>query len=253
VDVELRGDLAVVAMGSAGVALIDVSEPAAPVTIGTYDTSGLAMGLGVDGDLLYVADWDDIEVLDIGDPTQPVLVGREVTPVRAMGLTAADGLIHLADWARYRIYRHGPTTRGDISAPRAVEFGDVPDGAAIDTTITIANTGGGPLTVTEVLSFDPLFEVLPPASFVVPPSGSHDLTIRYHNTNPGYDVTVLRISSDDTDEPLRLLPVTGEPDPHDLDLGEPAPLFSLYDLDGVLHRLRQYRGRVVVLAFFANW
>ena len=253
VDVTLHDDLALVAMGSAGVELIDVSEPAAPVPVGSYDSSGLAITIDTDGDLLYIADWDDLEVVDIGDPAAPVLVGREETPVRAMGLAAADGLAYVADWSRLRIYRHGPTSAGDISAPLALEFGDVPDGVATDSTITIANTGGGTLTVTEVISFDPLFEVLPPASFTVPPGGEHPVTIRYHNTQPGYDTSVLRIDSDDRDEPRLILPLSGEPDPHDLDLGEPAIPFSLYDIEGTLHRLQQYRGRVVVLAFFANW
>ncbi|MBD3221868.1 hypothetical protein GF314_11565 [bacterium] len=253
VDVVLHGDIAVVAMGSAGLELVDVGDPAQPATVGTYDTTGLAITVDVDEDLAHVADWDDIEVINIADPAAPVLVGRENTPVRAMGLAAGDGLVHLADWSRYRIYRHGPSSKGDIEPPLVLEFGDVPAGAVADSTVTIANTGGAPLTVTEVLSFDARFEVLPPASFVVPPGGEHPLTIRYHNDEPGYDVTVLRIDSDDTDEPRHLLPVTGEPDPNDLNLGDPAPPFSLYDMDGVLHRLGQYRGRVVVLAFFANW
>lgn len=36
-------------------------------------------------------------------------------------------------------------------------------------------------------------------------------------------------------------------------LGQPAPPLSLPDLDGTLHRLSDYRGRRVVLNFWASW
>jgi peroxiredoxin len=36
-------------------------------------------------------------------------------------------------------------------------------------------------------------------------------------------------------------------------LGQPAPALSLPDLDGTLHRLSDYRGRRVVLNFWASW
>ena len=47
--------------------------------------------------------------------------------------------------------------------------------------------------------------------------------------------------------------MTGEPDPGDLEIGDEAPNFALLDLDGKPYRLSQQRGKVVVLAFFANW
>jgi len=253
VDVALHGDVAVIVSGSAGLELVDISDPTAPVQLGHYNTSALAITVAVDGDRAYVADWDDIEVVDISVPTAPVAVGRENTPVRVMGLDARDNLVYVADWAQMRIYDFGPTARGDIELPVIIEFGDVPSGVAIDTTFTVANTGGGILNVTNIQTFDETYIVSPPLSFSLAPGESRDVPLRYDNQEPGFDVTFIRVDSDDTDESEVIFPVTGEPDPGDLELGDEAPNFALFDLDGTPHRLSQQRGRVVVLAFFANW
>jgi len=43
------------------------------------------------------------------------------------------------------------------------------------------------------------------------------------------------------------------PSPHRATIGEPAPDFTLPNLDGQKVRLSQFRGKVVVLTFFASW
>jgi len=45
-----------------------------------------------------------------------------------------------------------------------------------------------------------------------------------------------------------LLPLAAFPDPPAI--GEPAPAFALQGSDGMTHRLEDYRGRFVVLAWF---
>jgi thiol-disulfide isomerase/thioredoxin len=39
----------------------------------------------------------------------------------------------------------------------------------------------------------------------------------------------------------------------DLSIGSKAPDFELYDLDGVVHKLSDYKGQPVVLNFWATW
>ncbi len=252
-DVAVAGSVAAVALGSAGIALHDVTDPASPVPLAEYDTPGLAMTLDLAGDRLFVADWDQVEVVDISEPSAPVAAGRENTPVRAMGLAARDSRVFVADWARLRIYDHGPTTRGDIELPTWFDFGAAPLGAVIDTVLTVGNTGGGPLTVTDIAVFADAFELTPPVSFTVPAGASRDVPVRYRNDALGADLTFMRVESDDTDEGEVTFPVSGEPDASALGIGDPAPPFTLEDLGGVTHDLAQYQGRVVVLAFFANW
>ena len=63
----------------------------------------------------------------------------------------------------------------------------------------------------------------------------------------------MRIDSNDPDEDVILFPMTGDDNPDNLDLGQPAPDFTLTDMEGVTHNLHDLQGRVVVMAFFANW
>lgn len=55
-DLKVDGDLAFVARGSNGVAMVDVSDPLSPTIVGAAPTLGAALSLFVVGDLLFVAD-----------------------------------------------------------------------------------------------------------------------------------------------------------------------------------------------------
>jgi len=253
VDVVLTGDLAILAMGSAGVDVVDVSDPAAPVWRGRYDSSGLAITVDAVGDRVFVADWDDVEVVDVSNPGQPVAAGFEDTPVRAMGLAADEDRVYVADWAKLRIYDFGATSQGDLQVPESMVFGRVDHGGVVDTTVTVANTGGGSLLVTDVQVFDDAFELQPPLNFVLGPGDSRDVPLRYTRGTNLFDATFLRVDAEDSDEPFINVPVTAGRNPSDLNVGQGAPNFTLQDMDGAPHTLSQYLGKVVVLAFFANW
>ena len=58
VAVNRAGTIAVTAMGAAGVWVIDLGNPAAPVRRAVFDTAGIAFGVALDdaGSLAYVAD-----------------------------------------------------------------------------------------------------------------------------------------------------------------------------------------------------
>lgn len=254
VDVAIRGTIAAVCVGSAGLDLFDLSSPLAPVLVSTINTSGLAITAAIAGDVVHVADWDDVESFDISDPAAPTFRGGEDTPVRAMGLDARTDLVVVADWSRLRTYRPGPSQRGDIQVPvESIGFGFVPIGATVDTTITVGNTGNAPLTVTSVSDFGANFEVVTPGPFVIPAGDTAPLTIRFTHQTPGYEATIIRIDSDDTDEAQITFPITADDNPSLLDVGNPAPDWNLADTEFVVHRLSAQQGRVVVMAFFANW
>ena len=88
---------------------------------------------------------------------------------------------------------------------------------------------------------------------MVPPGGSHAVALRFTPAAEGYAATFVEVRSDDGDEPELSFPVWSDDNPTILDIGDPAPDFTLPDLDGVPHTLSDYLGRVVVLAFWANW
>ena len=254
VDIEVSGDVAVVCSGSAGIDIFDVGDPAAPVLVGSANTSGLAITAAIAGDLVYVADWDDVEIFDISIPSAPTPVGGEDTPVRAMGLDARSDLVVVADWSRLRLYIPGPTTLGDIHVTnKSINLGNVPVGATTDTIFTIGNTGGGPVHVTLVEDFGDNFTILDPGPFTIPAGSTRDVGVRFFHAAPGYDATFIKITSDDSDEGSLTFPIQADDNPQQLALGRIAPDFTHLDVGGVPHSLSDYRGRVVVMAFFANW
>jgi hypothetical protein len=70
-----------------GLRVIDVSNPAAPVEVGSIDTPDLACDVSVVGGLTYVADGTSgLRVVDVSDPAAPVEVGSIDTPGNARGV-----------------------------------------------------------------------------------------------------------------------------------------------------------------------
>jgi len=254
VDIDVSGTTVVVCNGSAGIDIFDVSDPTAPVLVGSANTSGLAITAAIAGTLVYVADWDDVETFDISNPAFPIPVGGEDTPVRAMGLDARSDLVIVADWSQLRLYSTGPTTRGDIHVTtKSINFGNVPVGATVDTSFTIGNTGGGAVNVSLVEDFGANFTILDPGPFTIPVGGTQEVGVRFFHAAAGYDATFIKITSDDSDEDVISFPVQADDNPQVLSLGNIAPDFTHFDTESARHSLSDYRGRVVVMAFFANW
>lgn len=72
----VRGDLAYVTAGDAGLNIFDVSNPADPFRVGFYDTPGIANDVYVSGVYAYIADDDQgLRVVDITNPTTLYEVG----------------------------------------------------------------------------------------------------------------------------------------------------------------------------------
>jgi hypothetical protein len=87
------------ASGAAGVHVVDVRNPAAPVHSITFDSSGNARRLRLSGNLLYLADGlGGLRVLDVSNPAAPTLVGAYQTAgpaqaiaVNGQSVTVLDG------------------------------------------------------------------------------------------------------------------------------------------------------------------
>ncbi len=254
VDFNEAAGLIAVACGSAGVDIFDAGDPGAPVWVGNYDSSGLAISIAIDNGRCYVADWDDVEVIDLSWPASPSQTGFEVTPVRTMGLAAADDLVYVADWSRFRSYEYGEPSGADLGLDvEQVVFPDAPIGVTVDTTVTVRNTGGADLQVTNIETYADQFTVDPPLFFTLSPGEFHEVGLHYTRQGSGYEATFLSVQALDPDEPQFNIPIKAHDDPNNLDIGEAAPDFTLMDMDGISHSLSDYLGKVVVLAFFANW
>jgi hypothetical protein len=74
-----------------GLRILDISVPSNPTEISYYETPGVAFGLYIDGNRVYVADdWCGLRVIDISEPKTPFEVGHFQTPGYAWGVYVAD-------------------------------------------------------------------------------------------------------------------------------------------------------------------
>lgn len=72
----LAGNTAYVPDATAGLQIVDVSNPASPVSLGTFDSAGMAMDIQLIGSRGYLADGDQgFAILDLTNPSNPTLLG----------------------------------------------------------------------------------------------------------------------------------------------------------------------------------
>ncbi|MBL4699164.1 MAG: hypothetical protein JKX70_10060 [Phycisphaerales bacterium] len=71
-EIVVDGDRVYVMVGLEGLRIYDVSDPIAPVLVGSYPETGRIV---VDGDRVYIARDYGIDVLDVSDPAAPVSLG----------------------------------------------------------------------------------------------------------------------------------------------------------------------------------
>jgi hypothetical protein len=89
---------AYVADGSAGLSVVDVSEPATPVEVGSCDTPGYTWDVAIAGSYAYVADeGSGLRVVDVSDPAAPVEVGSCETPGFSHSVAVVGDYAYVAD------------------------------------------------------------------------------------------------------------------------------------------------------------
>ncbi|MCL6432257.1 MAG: hypothetical protein K6V36_15585, partial [Anaerolineae bacterium] len=120
------GSYAYVAAHSAGLRVIDVSNPASPTEVGFCATPGYAYDVAVAGRYAYVADGDaGLRVVDVSNPSSPTEIGSCDTPGTCEGVAVAGSYAFVADGdAGLRIIDVSNPSR-----PAEVGFYDTPWGA----------------------------------------------------------------------------------------------------------------------------
>jgi hypothetical protein len=155
-DVVVAGDRAYVAAGTAGLAVVDVSDPERPELGALVDTPGEAMGVaasdaadaparrttGVPGDYVYLADGTDgVRVYDAGGTT-PVEVGTTGPLARpCLRLTEADGVLYVTSSVANRAYVYhdrGYLDAFDVRDPRNPERLTAPEGVRAGFAVVVA-------------------------------------------------------------------------------------------------------------------
>lgn len=251
-EVIVKNNRAFLACGLAGVDIIDVADPSAPQFLNNVAIGfGTVNHLDVDGDRLYAATWELVEIFDISDPLNPLLLGSEDTEVRAMGVAADNGRVLVADWWRLRTYSYTDAAAPDIQVrPVEYDFGFQGIGVPITRIFDIHNLGETALTISNIQGLATEF-VVSPSSIVVPPGEFAQVSVTFTPRVAGGLSSFLQFHSDDPDEALKEIRVWGGV--RRLAPGDSAIGFNLLDVNGTRHRLEDYRGKVVLLTFFASW
>ncbi len=114
-SVEARGDLAYVADGEGGLAVVDLADPAAPTLVTQLDLEGTAKDLVLRGERAYLALGSaGVGLVGLEDPRAPALLTTADTPGSALALAVGEGAdgLYVADWNDIRVF--------DISDPDAL-------------------------------------------------------------------------------------------------------------------------------------
>jgi len=92
-----RAGLAYVADGTAGLQIIDTTDPLNPVRVDSVDTPGYAWDVAVHDSLAYVADGSSgLQVVNVA-MQEPAIIGAADTPGEAVALSVVDTLVYVAD------------------------------------------------------------------------------------------------------------------------------------------------------------
>lgn len=114
ISLRVRGDRAVVAAGTAGVALVDIADPTAPRTVAVVAGVRFAYAADLQGERLYVAAGPQgLVVIDLSDESAPKVLGVARTPRFVRDVTVVDGRVWVLDRDRRRV------EVADLAAPRA--------------------------------------------------------------------------------------------------------------------------------------
>jgi hypothetical protein len=137
--------LAYAAQRFGGLTIANVTNPAAPILLGTYDPSGFGEGIDVVGDVAYLAAGSDgLLLIDVANPAAPALLGSFDTIGDARMVTVRNGVAWIADGTSRRAYAvdvsnpASPASIGHIVLPDHVQ-----DLASSGDLLYVAATSGG--------------------------------------------------------------------------------------------------------------
>jgi hypothetical protein len=103
--------LAYVADYGAGLRVLDLADPEAPLTVGSATTPGSAIGVTLVGTSAYLCASTQFVICDVANPAAPAVVGSAATPNGASAVAIAGNLAHVAGYVGFGIY--------DIADPAA--------------------------------------------------------------------------------------------------------------------------------------
>ncbi len=93
-DIEITHSHAFVTIYKAGLAVIDIADPAAPSLVASLPLHGKAQRIRLSGTTAYIVEGvEGVALVDISDPTQPVILSRILLPGTANDISISDSLL----------------------------------------------------------------------------------------------------------------------------------------------------------------
>ncbi len=243
---------------SGGVAVIELGD--APAVLGEHTVAGSPLDVARLGPgQVALAEWDALRGYDLSDPSQLVplfseTVVTENTHSRVLAVgTHDDGRRVLAgEWTGLHAYAFAPAAGPEVDLnPTSLHFGSVDVDETDARVLVVSNQGTTPLTVHDITGPPQVSVDEDERCFVVEPGQSTAVEIELKPTSELPLRTTVRVCSDDPDEPEAHAVLTANIG--GLGVGEPAPAFSLQDLEGNTWSSADLEGKVAVLAYFATF
>ena len=240
-------DHILVSNGSRGVAVFERSDPAAPSLQSQLKTGGSVTQTDAADGVLWAADHESVTAWDFSDPNDPRPLHRETTEqfalaVRAGPTVEGKATAFVGDWSILGYWTADPS----IQAPRLeLATRDIYLWEE-ERIVEVRNHGG---LAGDLLGYTGQDLVVEASSTTVEPGGS--AWLRITTTNPQEGATRLCVAAEDPQEPIRDHRVLqGDTEGR---LGDPAPDFTLDDLDGTVWTLSELQGKPVMITYFATW
>jgi hypothetical protein len=253
----IDADRAFVALGTAGVALVSLADPAAPELLEVEDTPGSALAVAAGTNAIYVADWNDIRVFDLSDRADAAPVGHEPLPIeggsasRTLGIAGRDDIIFSSNWTEMVSYRYHAGIEGPDLYPSTTLLALPPAGPGAPGVggLQLFNHG------TRTLQLDGIeagTEItvggLPPS---LEPGESTWIEVTLEPADTSYYSAELTVLSDDPDQPA--LPVIVQANGAGMAIGDSVSHLSFVARGGSLVTLEDLQGSVVLLDYFATF
>ena len=248
-DIALDQSFMYVAIGSDGVDIYDISDPANPIFLDNYNTNTLAHLISPFENKLAVSDWDDVDILQ-WDGNSLNRVGYKNTGNRTMAIATKDNYIYSAEWASVQAFEYGPVDGPDIDlSTLELNYPYVNSGDSYSLFLDVINNGSSALSIIDDYTTNSHFEIVNHLSDLEP-NQSQTIEIIY-NASDLNSAGVYRIYTNDPDQSLAMCETKGNID--GANIGEPAIDFELdYIANGQgSFRLSDHLGKVIVIAFFA--
>jgi hypothetical protein len=252
-EVIVENQYAYIALGSAGFDIIDISNPLIPAFVSNFNPGfGILNHLNYSNSKIFAASWELVYAIDVSNPFSPVLLSTEDTPIRAMGIAVENDNVYVADWGRLNTYTFSDFNTADIHIkPQQFDFGYPGPNKPFTKQFDVYNLGEIDLTVNNIYVNTNNYYTVSPTQLFIPLGEMRQVSVTFSNSQPGNLNHVLTFESDDPDEDQKNITIFAGRER--AAPGQPAREFSLEDLEGNIHTLSDYEGKVVIFALFASW